>query len=59
MGPHFNPVVMTATTPKATNIVWHEASVDRQARASQRGHSSSILWFPACRDRAKAPWPTR
>ena len=36
---------MTATTPKATNIVWHEASVDRQARASQRGHSSSILWF--------------
>ena len=36
---------MTATTPKATNIVWHEASADRQARASQRGHSSSILWF--------------
>ena len=36
---------MTATTPKATNIVWHEASVDRQARASKRGHSSSILWF--------------
>ena len=45
MGPHFNPVVMTATTPKATNIVWHEASVDRQARASKRGHNSSILWF--------------
>ena len=36
---------MNATTPKATNLVWHEASVDRQARASQRGHSSSILWF--------------
>ena len=36
---------MTATTPKATNIVWHAASVDRQARASPRGHSSSILWF--------------
>ena len=36
---------MTATTPKATNIVWHEASVDRQARAGKRGHSSSILWF--------------
>ena len=35
----------TATTPKATNIVWHEASVDRQARASKRGHNSSILWF--------------
>ena len=36
---------MTATTPKATNIVWHEASVDRQARAGKRGNSSSILWF--------------
>ncbi len=32
-------------TPKATNIVWHEASVNRQAHAKQRGHSSAILWF--------------
>ena len=32
-------------TPKATNIVWHEASVDRQAIAKQRRHSSAILWF--------------
>ena len=45
---------MTATTPKATNIVWHEASVDRQARASQRGHSSSILWFTGAQE-AKEP----
>ncbi|MCP9826201.1 adenylyl-sulfate kinase [Synechococcus sp. EJ6-Ellesmere] len=30
---------------KATNIVWHEASVDRDSRASQRGHRSAILWF--------------
>ncbi|CAI8184129.1 MAG: putative adenylyl-sulfate kinase [Prochlorococcus marinus str. MIT 9215] len=33
------------TTPKGTNIVWHDASVDRQGRASQRGHRSAILWF--------------
>ena len=36
---------MTASTPKATNIVWHEASVDRAARADNRGHRSAILWF--------------
>jgi len=34
-----------AETPKATNIVWHHASVDRAARAEQRGHRSAILWF--------------
>jgi adenylylsulfate kinase len=39
------PFVMTASTPKATNIVWHEASVDRAARAHKRGHRSAILWF--------------
>ena len=38
-------LVMTASTPKATNIVWHEASVDRAARADKRGHRSAILWF--------------
>jgi adenylylsulfate kinase len=32
-------------TPKATNIVWHHSSVDRAARAHQRGHRSAILWF--------------
>ena len=41
----FLPPVMTASTPKATNIVWHEASVDRAARADKRGHRSAILWF--------------
>jgi len=30
---------------KATNIVWHQASVDREARFQQRGHRSAILWF--------------
>jgi len=34
-----------ADSPKATNIVWHQASVDRSARAEQRGHRSAILWF--------------
>ena len=41
----FLPLAMTASTPKATNIVWHEASVDRAARADKRGHRSAILWF--------------
>ena len=41
----FLRLVMTASTPKATNIVWHEASVDRAARADKRGHRSAILWF--------------
>ena len=41
----FLPLVMTASTPKATNIVWHEASVDRAARADKREHRSAILWF--------------
>ena len=34
-----------ADSPKATNIVWHQASVERNARSQQRGHRSAILWF--------------
>ena len=30
---------------KATNIVWHHSTVSRAARAHQRGHRSTILWF--------------
>ena len=30
---------------KATNVVWHQSSVDREARSNQRGHRSAILWF--------------
>jgi len=30
---------------KATNIVWHQSSVDREDRTKQRGHGSAILWF--------------
>ena len=29
----------------STNIAWHQASVDRTARAARRGHRSAILWF--------------
>jgi adenylylsulfate kinase len=29
----------------ATNIVWHHSTVNRAARAHQRGHRSAILWF--------------
>ena len=29
----------------STNIAWHHTTVDRAARASQRGHRSAILWF--------------
>jgi adenylylsulfate kinase len=32
-------------TVKSTNIVWHHSSVDRAARAQQKGHRSAILWF--------------
>ena len=34
-----------ASTPAATNIVWHHSTVTRAARAYQRGHRSAILWF--------------
>ena len=30
---------------KSTNIVWHQSSVNREARSQQRGHRSAILWF--------------
>ena len=30
---------------KAKNIVWHQSTVDREARTQQRGHRSAILWF--------------
>ena len=32
-------------TSKASNIVWHKASVDREARSLRKGHKSAILWF--------------
>ena len=48
-------LVMTASTPKATNIVWHEASVDRAGRADKRGHRSAILWFTGLSGSGKSP----
>ena len=41
-----NPTYGEVTNQGAsTNIAWHHASVDRAARAEQRGHRSAILWF--------------
>ncbi len=33
------------STSKATNISWHQASIDRNSIAQKRGHNSTILWF--------------
>ncbi len=30
---------------KASNIVWHKASVDRESISDQKGHKSVIIWF--------------
>ena len=32
-------------TSKASNIVWHKSSVDRESIADQKGHESVIIWF--------------
>ena len=32
-------------TSKASNIVWHKASIDRESVQKQRGHKSVIIWF--------------
>ncbi|MBK8163339.1 MAG: adenylyl-sulfate kinase [Gammaproteobacteria bacterium] len=30
---------------KSTNVVWHQATIDRQKREAMNGHKSAILWF--------------
>ena len=41
-----NPSYGALTTEgKSTNIAWHHSTVNREARAHQRGHRSAILWF--------------
>ncbi len=41
-----SPTYSELTTQGAsTNIAWHHSTVDRAARAKQRGHRSAILWF--------------
>ncbi len=32
-------------TEKSSNILWHKASIDREAVEAQKGHKSVILWF--------------
>ena len=39
------PVPNREDLPKAKNIVWHQASVNREARSGLRGHKSAIIWF--------------
>jgi adenylylsulfate kinase len=30
---------------KSTNVVWHEASLSKEARRKQNGHHSFVIWF--------------
>lgn len=43
--PSSSPYGAMTSQGAATNIVWHHSSVNRAARAHQRGHRSAILWF--------------
>lgn len=36
---------MSKEQKKSTNVVWHQATIDRRAREAQNGHKSAILWF--------------
>jgi len=36
---------MSDSKKKSTNVVWHQATVDRAMREKQNGHKSCILWF--------------
>ncbi|MEB3166342.1 MAG: adenylyl-sulfate kinase [Cyanobacteriota bacterium] len=44
-GPSSSPYGVMNDRGAATNIVWHHSTVNRAARAHQRGHRSAILWF--------------
>ena len=36
---------MSKETKKSSNVVWHQATIDRAQREQQNGHKSAILWF--------------
>lgn len=36
---------MSKESKKSTNVVWHQATIDRVQREKQNGHKSAILWF--------------
>jgi len=36
---------MSDRKKKSTNVVWHQATIDRSMREKQNGHKSCILWF--------------
>ncbi|MCC6301454.1 MAG: adenylyl-sulfate kinase [Gammaproteobacteria bacterium] len=36
---------MIMSDKKSTNVIWHQATIDRQMRETMNGHKSAILWF--------------
>ena len=36
---------MSKETKKSSNVVWHQATIDRARREQLNGHKSAILWF--------------
>jgi adenylylsulfate kinase len=36
---------MSKESNKSTNVVWHQATIERPQREKQNGHKSAILWF--------------
>ena len=36
---------MSKEAKKSSNVVWHQATIDRASREQQNGHKSAILWF--------------
>ena len=36
---------MSKTTEKSTNVVWHQATVNRKRREEKNQHKSVVLWF--------------
>ena len=56
-GPHDRIPTCQLTNQGASTHRLHHASVDRAARADQRGHRSAILWFTGLSG-AGNTWPT-
>jgi adenylylsulfate kinase len=45
---------MSETPRKATNVVWHHATVTRARREAMTGHGSVILWFTGLSNAGKS-----
>lgn len=44
---------------KSTNVVWHDALVDRPQREARRGHRGAIVWFTGLSGSGKSTLATR